>query len=167
MGDVGYRSMHQGISHRFFFNRARFRRERAGLVPFIWVLLVGQLGSSLRGYFGVCFGSLGAFAVQRAARMGALQTRKELREANKGPTPMPLQQFLLFAVACCGASVFLAPLELCLLLLFARLFVDLGDARLAHGPQQRFLRVRAHLRSGATPIKHDGVDGIGRNGGWL
>ena len=31
--------MHQGISHRFFFfNRSRFRRERADLVPFIWVL---------------------------------------------------------------------------------------------------------------------------------
>ena len=40
MGDVGYRSMHQGTSHRLLFsNRARFRRERANLIPFIWVLV--------------------------------------------------------------------------------------------------------------------------------
>ena len=36
--------MHQGISYRFFFfNRARFRRVRAYLVPFIWVLRLAHL----------------------------------------------------------------------------------------------------------------------------
>ena len=36
--------MHQGTSQRFFFfNRARFRRERADLVPSIWVLMIGRL----------------------------------------------------------------------------------------------------------------------------
>ena len=44
----------------FFFNRARFRRERADLVPFIWVLrlLSPSTGSSvfhgvLRFFYGI------------------------------------------------------------------------------------------------------------------
>ena len=40
MGDVGYRSMNQGISHRLLFSyRARLRRERANLIRIIWVLV--------------------------------------------------------------------------------------------------------------------------------
>ena len=43
----------------FFFNRARFRRERADLVPFIWVLLLLKLLS--RGQIALDFGSEGRF----------------------------------------------------------------------------------------------------------